>query len=289
VEVRPAAEFGAGALAELFNEGFSDYPVPLALDEAAFHDHIRSTDIDLDLSRVAVAERPVALALIARRGSETWVGGMGTAPAHRRRGFGERALVDGLQAARAAGCDAAWLEVIDSNDGAVALYNTLGFQIVRELVVWSLEADIAAPVAPVAPVASAAPAAPARDDLTVGSIEPAAARAWIDAHRSDREPWQRADASLERMREGGAELAAHGVVRAGATVAAVISRPRPGAVTVLQAVAVDPEATASALVTAAAGRGLHVSNLPGDSALAPVLERLGARPVLRQLEMRLAL
>jgi GNAT superfamily N-acetyltransferase len=279
VEVRPAADFGAGALAELFNEGFSDYPVPLALDEAAFADHIRSTDIDLELSRVALADRPVALALIARRGSEAWVGGMGTAPAHRRKGFGERALLDGLQAARGGGCDAAWLEVIDSNRGAIALYEKLGFQRVRELVVWSLEADIAPP----------APAAPAYDELTVRAIEPPAARAWIDAHRSEREPWQRDDASLERMRTGGAELAAHAVARAGATVAVVISRPRPGAVTVLQAVAVGPEAAARALVTAAAGRALHLSNLPADSALAPVLERLGARPVLRQLEMRLAL
>ena len=158
-------------LSEVFNEGFSDYPVPLQLSEAAFRDHVAVNDIDLDCSRVAIEERPVALALIARRGTAAWVGGMGTAPTHRRRGLGERALIAGLEAAAGRGCGAVWLEVLEENAAAATLYGKLGFEIVREVIGWSLP-----------PRGGSVP--------TSRPVDPDQARAWIAAHRSSREPWR---------------------------------------------------------------------------------------------------
>jgi ribosomal protein S18 acetylase RimI-like enzyme len=133
-----ADELDPADLLELFNAGYSDYVVPLRFSEAVFQEHVVSHGIDLSCSRVLILGRPVAFALIARRGAEGWVGGMGTVPAERRRGLGERVLAAGIEAAAAAGCQALWLEVIDSNQPAIGLYEKLGFEIVRDVLVWSL-------------------------------------------------------------------------------------------------------------------------------------------------------
>ena len=80
VRVQPASTLDRSQLRELFNEGFSDYLVPMQLDEVAFRDHVDGNDIDLECSQVVIDDRPAAFALIARRGAAGWVGGMGTAP-----------------------------------------------------------------------------------------------------------------------------------------------------------------------------------------------------------------
>ena len=59
---------------EVFNESFSDYLVPMRLDDVAFRDHVDGNDVDLDCSQVAIEDRPAAVALIARRGAAGWVG-----------------------------------------------------------------------------------------------------------------------------------------------------------------------------------------------------------------------
>ena len=172
-----AGELEPADLRALFNAGYSDYVVPLRFSEAVFREHVVSHGIDLSCSRVLMLDRPAAFALIARRGAEGWVGGMGTVPAERRRGLGERALRAGIEAAVAAGCHALWLEVIDSNQPAIGLYGKLGFEIVRDVLVWSL-APTAKPPPPPRPVAVAT------------------AHAWIAANRGAREPWQRSDETV---------------------------------------------------------------------------------------------
>ncbi len=271
MKVEPASTVELTRLREVFNEGFSDYLVPLQLDAVAFRDHVDGNDIDLDCSQVAIDDRPAAVALIARRGAAGWVGGMATAPSYRRRGLGELALVAGVDAARRRGCSEMLLEVIDSNRGAIALYEKLGFELVREVVVWSLPAG--------------------RPDVPASRpVEPEAAQAWIAAHRESREPWQRADESVARMRARGAVLRGLLVDRNGEVAAAVVFRDGADSVTTLQIAAVDDGAAADALLAAAGqDRGLRLSNAPVDEAPARALARLGARPLVRQREMRLAL
>jgi GNAT superfamily N-acetyltransferase len=271
VRVQPASAIELSLLRELFNEGFSEYLVPLQLDEAAFRGHLDGNDIDLDCSRVAIDDRPAALALIARRGPAAWVGGMGTAPTHRRRGLGERALTAGLDAARKRGCRDAWLEVIDGNRGAIALYEKLGFEVVRDMVVWSL--------------------APRRDGVPPARpVDAEPAQAWIGAHRESREPWQRADESVARMRARGAPLRGLMIDRGDQVGAAVVFRDDPDQVAVLQIAAIDADAAGEALLAAAGpDRGLRLSNAPAGEAPARALERLGATPGVRQHAMRLAL
>ena len=258
MRVEPASTLDLSLLRELFNEGFSEYLVPMELDDVAFRDHLNGNDIDLECSQVAIDDRPAALALIARRGAAGWVGGMGTAPPYRRRGLGERALVAGVDAARRHGCHEMWLEVIEGNRAAIALYEKLGFEFARDLIVWSL---------------------PARQDGVPPSqpVAPERAQAWIAAHRESREPWQRADESLARMRARGAPLRGLTIDRGGQVAAAVVFRDDPDPVVVLQVAAVDDDATADALLAAAGReRGLRLSNAPAGEAAERAMERLGA-------------
>jgi ribosomal protein S18 acetylase RimI-like enzyme len=235
----------------------------MRLDDDGFAAHVELNDIDLSASRVAFdGDRPVAFALIAIRGAAAWIGGMGTLPSERRRGLGEAVLVAGLDAARGRGCRRAWLEVIDRNEAAVRLYDRLGFERERDVIVWSLDGH---------DQAAAAARTPTVDD----------AQAWIAAHRPSREPWQRADASLARMRER-RTLRALAVERDGEVAAAMIHDDTPS---VLQIAALDEAAAADLL----RGREARMSNAPAGEPASRALEQLGARLVVSQHEMRIAL
>jgi ribosomal protein S18 acetylase RimI-like enzyme len=264
-----ADSLAPGDLVRVFNLGFSDYLLPMVMDEAGLADHVACTDIDLACSRVALDVEPVGFALAARRGHEAWIGGMGVAPAYRRGGLGARTLTAALEAVAAEGVDAVWLEVLEGNTAAVALYERLGFVRVRRLEVWSLAPD------------------PGRDVVKPRALDVDAAHAWIAGHRAGREPWQRADASIVRMRERHAPLVGTAVQRSGQIAGAAICRLDAATVRVLQIAAVD-RAAARDLVLAAAGElTLRLANVPGDDLLSGVLRRLGADLTAAQHEMRL--
>lgn len=255
-------------LVALFNAGFADYAWPMQMSDAGFRDHLHVNDIDLACSRVVIVERPAAFALIGRRGEEGWVGGMATVSVQRRSGLGARALVAALDAARRDGCRRVWLEVIDANHGALALYEKLGFRTERDLVVWSLPAR-----------RRRVPAARRADA--------AEAHAWIAARREAREPWQRSDASLANL---GGPLRGWVIEREGAIAAAVVFRETEEQVSAVQVAAVDEAAAADALLAVAGdGRPLRLTNVPVGTVAERALERLGARAVLRQHEMLLRL
>jgi len=61
---------------------------------------------------------------------ELVINNIAVAAAHRRRGLGARLLAHAFDAARAAACHAAWLEVRPSNVAALALYERYGFSTV---------------------------------------------------------------------------------------------------------------------------------------------------------------
>jgi len=269
VRVTTAADLPAGRLLELFNAGFSDYLIPLQLNTATLRTHLRENDIALDRCPVAIDGEPVAFALIGVRGADAWIGGMATVPARRRSGLARRMLDAAVGSAAAAGCTTLWLEVVDGNAAAVALYRARGFARVRDLVVWSL------------------PAA-AGGGAGVREADEREAHAWIAAHREEREPWQRADGTLDRLREAGAALRGLVLERSGAIAGALVCRDATVA-SVLQIAADDEEATGALLAAAANGRALHVTNAPAEGRASRVLERRGATVIARQHEMRLDL
>ncbi len=261
-------------LAALFGAVYADYFVPVHLDGIALRTMVRRFDLDLGASRIAVAGgQALAIALLGLRGTRAWVGGMGVVPQARRTGLGRRLMEVVVAVARARGCDAVQMEVLEQNAGAIALYRELGFRAWRSLDVWAL--------------GRALPDAGAR------AIPAAEARAWIAARRTAPEPWQRADESLDRfdLPESplrGLEVAAGGN-RTGAAVALVAG----GRASLLQMAVegADPVAAARALIAGAGAWAPSVRflNVPGDHPAAAALAAAGATLEARQFEMALAL
>jgi len=244
--------------------------VPISLDETGFRHHIDDYDIDLGASRVVIDDEPVSFALIGRRDTEAWIGGMGTAPSRRRLGLGERAVGAAIEAAFARGCRHVWLEVLEDNQAAFQMYTKLGFELQRDLIVWSLPAT----------GETVEPEPPADLEAT---------RAWIAANRASREPWQRADGTLDRLLERGVALRGAVVRDGGEVAAAVVYRDDEPTVAVLQLAATDEAAAARAFSAAAGGRPLRLTNVPTDEPVSHALEGLGAGQVARQHELRMRL
>ena len=265
LELRPAAELDDEALAELFTAAYEGYLVPFSVDVPALRSLTEAYDLDRDASRIAVrgAER-VGLANLGLRGPEAWIGGVGVVPTERRRGTG-RALMDAVhEAARSRGVERVWLEVIVENTRAIALYARLGYRHVRELEVWTLPGDHGAPAA----------------TGEVAEVAAEEAHAWIRARRTEREPWQRDDASLAKVAEP------RGLRVDGA---AAVARVTAGRVAVVQ-LAGEREPLRRLLAGARAlGETVTVLNLPAGDPAGAALAELGGRVDVRQHEMVLRL
>jgi len=261
LEFVSASQLDDVELARLFTAAYEGYLVPFAVDEDTMRSFTAAYDLDRDASRVAVRDgAPIGLANLGLRGADAWIGGLGVVPGERRRGTG-RALMRAVHdEACARGAAQVWLEVIAENTSARALYEELGYGLVRDLVVWSLVGG-ADGVAPEVPAAEA--------------------HAWIRAHRSGREPWQRDDASLARIDATPRGLAVDG--------AAAVVRVTGARVDVVQ-VAGGEDALEMLLAGARTlGDRLGVLNLPAGDAAGAVLGRLGASADVRQHEMVLRL
>jgi ribosomal protein S18 acetylase RimI-like enzyme len=265
-EIRPASSLPHERLAGLFTEGFSGYYVPIRADEAALTAMVESWDLDLDASPVAFVDgEPVGFAFLGVRGSAGWIGGMGVGPEARRRGVGRAVMHAVLDEARRRGLEEVWLEVLVQNEPARRLYEQLGFETVRELEIWTVDASGDAP------------------ESTSGAHEVATdeARETIARLRPGPEPWQRADETVARVQDVRA-LAVEG--------GAALYRVAGGRASILQ-LAVDPahpgqparQLLAAILADADAAAWLNAP--AGDPALAGFRE-LGGRVTERQLEMR---
>lgn len=177
----PSNQFSLAELAELFTRGYEGYFVPMHFDEPTLRYMVETWDIDLSKSRVAPG---AGLANLGVRGDRGWIGGIAVVPEQRGNGIG-RAL---MEAVLELAPPTVLLEVIEANEPAIRLYETLGFERTRVLEVWRVEA----PLAPAETVAQS----------TLGQTGL---------------PWQREDASLppdyERIEvDGGAMLFRGGTV-----------------------------------------------------------------------------
>jgi ribosomal protein S18 acetylase RimI-like enzyme len=259
-ELRPAIGWSRTELAALFTAGFENYVVPMQVDEPAFSRMVDIADIDLERSLVAVrGDEPVAIGLLAVRGDEASIAGLGVVDAARRSGLGrqvmEALLVD------AAGLDVT-IEVIESNEPALRLYEALGFVETRKLELWALDAQ---------PPPSRATAANLDD-----------AHALVRRHRHSPEPWQRGDATLAhlRRRDEGPDALALG--EDGAVLFAV----RGPSAAVFQLGARDEEVACELLAgVRARADAVRFMNVPEGDPASAALAALGAKLELRQLEL----
>jgi GNAT superfamily N-acetyltransferase len=127
----PADTLSFAELAELFARGYEGYYLPIHVDEPTMRYMVETWDIDLARSRVAPETGVCNLGV---RGERSWIGGLGVVPEARRGGVG-RAL---MEAVLEGAPPVVTLEVLEQNEPAIGLYESLGFERTRVLEVWSL-------------------------------------------------------------------------------------------------------------------------------------------------------
>lgn len=181
INIRPAADFSATDLADLFRACFADYFVPLHVTPATIESMHRRDSVDL--ARSCVVERaggPAGFMLLAFRGRGARIAAMGVMAEARRAGIARRMLDHAESAARTAACAELILEVITANDPAVRLYESAGFRRVTTLHGFTLVDS---------PTAAAATGAGAG----AGQLVPTDAQVvadWIKRHGETALPWQ---------------------------------------------------------------------------------------------------
>lgn len=253
LELRSAHALPPAERAALFNAAYEGYHLPFHVDEAQLALMDGVFDLDLDASRIAFrAGEPVGLGNLGLRGEDAWIGGVGVVQSARRSGVGEALMRAIHEQAQERGVRRVWLEVIVENTSALALYEKLGYQLVRDVEVWTLPAADGAHSGREVPIAEAKAQLPGR-----------------------REPWQRADGTLSHYTD------VRGLVTdSGAMLFCVRSSAQ------LQQYAGEPEPLLQALRTFG---DAYVLNLPADDPAAAVFRDLGGSVVIRQHEMLLEL
>ena len=142
-ECRSVLDYGILESLELMNQGFSDYIVPIQLKLPSFYEMLRTSNIDLNLSQVAVDHgSAVGISLIARRGWSSRLATMAIIPEARGKKFGKSLLAYIVDQAKKRGDQRFELEVIEQNYPAVQLYKSFGFLTIRRLVSYRVKNPI---------------------------------------------------------------------------------------------------------------------------------------------------
>ena len=129
-----------------FNRAYSDYFTPIVMTPDSFRHLMDRDDLSLESSVAALDDGAVVgTGLLGIRGKQGWIGGMGVIPERRRQGIGYRMMCYLIDRARANGLTEVWLEVIEANRGAYALYDRLGFEAVRYLLILERDPEASLP------------------------------------------------------------------------------------------------------------------------------------------------
>jgi len=135
IRIRPAREFAADVLSGVMDRAFSDYIAGYEelTPELFSHFHWKE-GIHPDASRVAlVGDRPLGLAMVARRGLRSRLASMGVVPEGRRGGLGAAMLDTVLEGEASRGQREMVLECFEENHPAIALYKSRGFEVTQRL------------------------------------------------------------------------------------------------------------------------------------------------------------
>ncbi|MFA6075274.1 MAG: GNAT family N-acetyltransferase [Negativicutes bacterium] len=134
-EITALSGYDYDQLAETFNSAFSDYILPVNISAAGLQSMLCSRSYVPELSRgITVSGVLAGVIFIGQRERELYVCSMGVVPEQRRRGLAVRLLEAAQNSLVQSDAQRLLLEVITTNDKAVALYHKQGFEIRRELV-----------------------------------------------------------------------------------------------------------------------------------------------------------
>lgn len=276
-----AAEVLPTRRAQLITQAYADYYVPMRLTAEQMGAMDRLYDIDLQRSVVAQSGAGVVgMALLAVRGDQGWITGVGVLPAFRRRGLGGALITRLIAAAAQIGLRQIMLEVIVENEPARRLYTAVGFKETRELLIWRRRAD--------------ADALPIPEERLVQA--PAdVLLSYFDGWHSQPLTWQRSAATLALMETAG-RLKGYRLDWHGAPAAYCLISGQRESISLMD-IGIDPltgiMAPGRILLQALShlywGQALTISNVPADDPLNRVLAALRFLVTTRQVEMRLDL
>lgn len=128
---------------ETWNQGFSDYLLPITVDQKALEHRIESLKLSKKLSAIYSIKGESAgiilLGVQTFQGTKVmWVGGMAVVPKYRRNKVASKLMDYAEQLAKENQCEYLILEVIKENERAKRLYQEKGFQLINELAVGSV-------------------------------------------------------------------------------------------------------------------------------------------------------
>lgn len=138
ITIKRASACSLGELTDLWNEGFSDYFVPMKFTVEMFTNRFALDDLKPSLSVVAfIDDRPVGIILNGIRMVQgkkvAWNGGTCVSPEYRRYGVGKALMDASLAIYREEGVELATLEAFKDNARAIALYEQKGYKVIGHL------------------------------------------------------------------------------------------------------------------------------------------------------------
>ena len=135
LDSKPASDYPLPDLTQLLNLSFENYLAPVTFNLPQFLTMIRKDSVDLSASRVLIADdKPIGIALIARRGWTSRLAAMGIVQDMRGKGTGSWFMEKLIEEARDRKDHDMVLEVIEQNEQAAKLYQKCGFQNIRRLI-----------------------------------------------------------------------------------------------------------------------------------------------------------
>lgn len=188
-QTRPLKTLSMQVTVDLFNCSFDGYFVPVQFSEDSFKTFSQRDEIDFSASQILLAkDKRIGLALIARRGKISRMGGFGIISEFRSRGAGSWFVKRLLDEARLRGETHMVLEVVTQNEAAIRLYEKHGFVRLRRLLGFKA----------VMPTGRADPSLQACDQVLVLDM--------IRAHGLPNLPWQLDAETLQSVTSFGYRL-----------------------------------------------------------------------------------
>ncbi|GAB2187364.1 GNAT family N-acetyltransferase [Roseibium sp. LAB1] len=137
-QIADCRSFDSARLRDALNLAFSDYVTPMHLTERDFRDFQRQRGFSAVHSFVALAGDEIASFWFSSEpnphyGKRAYALSVGTSPAHRRNGLSRQLLAKVIERQVEAGSKGLQLEVITTNEKAVAAYEAFGFRRERTL------------------------------------------------------------------------------------------------------------------------------------------------------------
>lgn len=133
----PAKEFSFEQLADVYNQARVDYIVPMPMNAKRMSEYVHNYDIALDGSYVSYNSQNLStgIGMLGIRDQRGWITRLGVIPQRREKGIGQYLMESMLQYASDQGCTLVQLEVIVGNDPARHLFEKLGFEVTRDLMI----------------------------------------------------------------------------------------------------------------------------------------------------------